>query len=272
MHYQKNDPPAALRSRVTGFWYLCLDFAHLPNGFEVLQDGYVEIMFHFGSPCYLATPTGWHRLPSPFRMGLLQAPVRLHARGPVTFLSAQCFPWAVSELWGLPAAPAGAGRVSQPLAQLHASLAQLMQAGQVAEAFAQLTQYLLARLGSVSSDQLLSLAGAAMHAAHGTLPIREVAAAAHATLRTLERQFKHATGYSVKNVSGLMRFAQVRNHLWVQPATSLAGLAHEMGYADQAHLSREFKRYSGTTPASFARTHASGSPAAGPDFVAFVQA
>ena len=33
----------------------------------------------------------------------------------------------------------------------------------------------------------------------------------------------------------------------------LAGLAQEYGYADQPHLSREFKRYSGTTPAAFAQ-------------------
>jgi len=164
------------------------------------------------------------------------------------------------------------GQGPRPLAQLHATLAQLVQAGKVAEAFAQLTQYLLARLVPGAGDRLLRLAGAAMHAAHGTLPVRQVAAAAHATLRTLERQFKHATGYSVKDVSGLMRFEQTRNQLWAQPATSLAGLAHEVGYADQAHLSREFKRYSGTTPAAFARTPAPGSPAAGADFVAFVQA
>ncbi len=59
-------------------------------------------------------------------------------------------------------------------------------------------------------------------------------------------------GYAVKDVLGLMRFEQVGNYLWQNPAASLAGLAHELGYTDQAHLSREFKRYGGTTPAAFA--------------------
>jgi len=69
-----------------------------------------------------------------------------------------------------------------------------------------------------------------------------------------------------------MRFEQVRNRLWHHPDTSLAGLAHELGYTDQSHLSREFKRYSGTTPAAFARTAKKGKQFTGSDFVAFVQA
>jgi AraC-like DNA-binding protein len=69
-----------------------------------------------------------------------------------------------------------------------------------------------------------------------------------------------------------MRFEQVRNHLWQYPKVNLAGLAHELGYTDQAHLSREFKRYSGTTPAAFARKAKKERPFASADFVAFVHA
>ena len=49
-----------------------------------------------------------------------------------------------------------------------------------------------------------------------------------------------------------------------------AGLAHELGYTDQSHLNREFKRYSGTTAASFARKAKTGKEAVSADFVAFV--
>ena len=111
-----------------------------------------------------------------------------------------------------------------------------------------------------------------MREARGALPVSQVAAAAHATVRTLERKFKHSAGRTVKDVSGLMRFEQVRNHLWIYPKANLAGLAQDLGYADQAHLSREFRRYSGTTPAAFARKAADRQQAAGTNFVAFVQA
>jgi AraC-like DNA-binding protein len=89
--------------------------------------------------------------------------------------------------------------------------------------------------------------------ARGALPVSQVATAAHATVRTLERKFKQSSGYTVKDVSGLMRFEQARNRLWHEPAVSLAALAQSLGYTDQSHLSREFKRYSGMTPAAFAQ-------------------
>ena len=100
---------------------------------------------------------------------------------------------------------------------------------------------------------MLFKAGAALSKTNGILPVSQVADAAHVTVRTLERNFKQSSGYSVKDVSGLMRFEQVRNRLLLEPESNLASLANELGYADQSHLSREFKRYSGTTPAAFAR-------------------
>ena len=111
-----------------------------------------------------------------------------------------------------------------------------------------------------------------MRGANGTMPVSKVAAAAHATVRTLERNFKQSSGYTVKDVSALMRFEQVRNRLWHHPDSNLAGLAYELGYTDQSHLSREFKRYTGTTPAAFARKAKKGKQAVSDDFVAFIQA
>ena len=111
-----------------------------------------------------------------------------------------------------------------------------------------------------------------MREANGTMPVSQVAAAANSTVRTLERKFKQSSGHSVKDVSGLMRFEQVRNRLWLYPDSNIAGLAHELGYTDQSHLSREFKRYSGTTPAAFARKAKKGKQVLTSDFVAFIQA
>jgi len=120
---------------------------------------------------------------------------------------------------------------------------------------------------------VLGKAGRALHAAAGTVSVRQVAAAAHATVRTLERKFKQAAGHSVKDVAGLLRFEQVGHHLWRYPAANLANLAQQLVYADQSHLGREFKRYSGgITPAAFARKAAQWQRAVSTNFVAFLLA
>ena len=120
------------------------------------------------------------------------------------------------------------------------------------------------------SNTLLSKAGNALRNSNGKITVNQIASEAHTTVRTLERNFKQSSGHTVKDVSGLMRFEQVRNHLWLYPNTNLAGLAHELGYTDQSHLSREFKRYSGITPSAFARKGKKEKQALS-DFVAFIQ-
>jgi AraC-like DNA-binding protein len=272
MHHQEVEPPAALRDTIKCFWYLNRDLGARPASFEVVPDGYAEIIFHFGSGCSFVTEAGLQPLPSPFMVGLLQQPAVFWAQNRLQIIGIRCFPWTVFELLGLLPGQDGVRIVEHPIAQLHAVLAARVQAGQLAEALAEVADYCWVAHARTAADRLLAKAGAAMRQAHGTLPVSHVAAAAHATVRTLERKFKQAAGYTVKDVSGLMRFEQVRNHLWQNPSASLASLAHELGYADQAHLSREFKRYSGTTPAAFARKTQRDRPAPGPDFVAFVQA
>ena len=176
------------------------------------------------------------------------------------------------DLLGLPPGQDGVRAVEHPIAQLQATLAASIKAGKVDEALAEVSQYFVQARSRLANDRLLAKAGGAMRAAHGTLPVSQVAAAAHATVRTLERKFKQAAGYTVKDVSGLMRFEQACHHIWQNPAASLAGLAQELGYADQAHLGREFKRYSGTTPAAFAHKATSWQQTVSTDFVAFVLA
>ena len=252
MHHQEAAPPAELQAAIKCFWHTRLNFAALPATFEVVPDGYAEIIFCFGSSCSIAQPGGWQQLPSPFLMGLLGQPAVFRAENQLEVIGIRCFPWTVFELLGLPPGPSGVRVLAHPIARLQTTLAPLVQAGRVADALAEAARYFL-KAQLAAPNQLLTKAGGAMQQAHGTLPVRAVAAAAHATVRTLERRFKQAAGHTVKDVSGLMRFEQVRNHLWHHPAANLAGLAHELGYTDQAHLSREFRRYSGTTPAAFAR-------------------
>jgi AraC-like DNA-binding protein len=272
MHHQEFEPPQELRDAIKCFWYNKRDAGGKGAPFEVQPDGYAEIIFHFGSGCSIAIDGAWQPMPSPFMMGLLNQPVTFHTRDIFEIIAIRCFPWTVFDLLGLPSGKDGVQMLGHPIAQLQPALAECIQDGKIDEAAARVKQYFLNARSTVAIDSMLYKAGVAMRKANGTMPVSQVAAAAHATVRTLERKFKESSGHTVKDVSGLIRFEQVRNHLWQHPDTNLAGLAHELGYTDQAHLSREFKRYSGTTPAAFARKGKKSKQAISSDFVAFVQA
>ncbi len=272
MLHQEFEPPEELRDTIKCFWYNRRDFGELQSSFEVMPDGYAEIIFYFGSACSISSSSGLQPLPSPFVMGLLNQPVIFSTKHRLEIIGIRCFPWTIFDLLGLPSGKDDGRIAEHPVAQLQSTLSEWIRAGEVGQAFAQVEQYFLHARTQVAMDSMLFKAGVAMRDANGSMPVSQVAAAAHATVRTLERKFKQSSGHTVKDVSGLMRFEQVRNRLWLYPDSSLADLAHELGYTDQSHLSREFKRYSGTTPAAFARKAKREKRAVGKDFGAFIQA
>lgn len=252
-NHQEFDVPTALQDAIKCFWYNKKDYGEQESSFEVVPDGYAEIIFYFGSHLSISYNETQQPLPSPFVIGLLNQPAVFNSINCLEIIGIRCFPWTVFDLLGLPSGKDEIHIFEHPIAQLQTTLNELILAQKIEEAIAQVQQFFLNAKSNVASDSILSKAGTAMREANGTIPVSQVAAAAHATVRTLERNFKQSSGHSVKDVSGLMRFEQVRNQLWTDPNTNIAGLAQELGYTDQSHLSREFKRYSGTTPAAFAR-------------------
>lgn len=268
-HHQEFDPPEALQDAIKCFWYDRRDYAEQESTFEVVPDGYAEIVFYFGSTLSIAHNGVLQSLPSPFIMGLLDQPVVLHSEKKVEIIAIRCFPWTVFDLLGLSSGKEGVQMFEHPIGQLQSTLNELILSEKREEAITLVKEYFINARSAIAANSLLFKAGVAMRNAKGSMPVSQVAEAAHATVRTLERNFKQSSGYSVKDVSGLIRFEQVRNQLWHNPDCNIAGLAQDLGYTDQSHLSREFKRYSGTTPAAFARKAKNESIKN--NFVAFVQ-
>jgi AraC-like DNA-binding protein len=269
MQHLELDTPEELRHLIAGFWYLEQDFGATPAAFEVLPDGHAELIFHFGSGCSILRDSRPEDLPSPFIVGLLGQPIHFYAKERLQIIGVKCYPWAVYDLLGLEPLKGGVAAFTHPVAALQDQLIPLLDAAAIDKALLLVRNWFRTRDAVIPPGNVLSKAGRAMLAGKGTLQVSSVAAAAHATVRTLERKFKASSGHTVKDVSGLMRFEQARDRLWCQPDLGMAGLAQELGYADQSHLNREFKRYCGMTAAGFARQAKARKAVLG-DFVAIV--
>lgn len=63
--------------------------------------------------------------------------------------------------------------------------------------------------------------------------------------------FRAAVGLTPKHYYRVKRFTSVLQHLASGNARSLADLAASVGYSDQAHLTREFREFSGITPTQY---------------------
>lgn len=75
-------------------------------------------------------------------------------------------------------------------------------------------------------------------------------------VRTLQRHFRHFIGVSPKWVILRYRLHEAAERLKSSRPPSLAELATELGYADQAHFARDFSKWIGRTPRDFAAAHA----------------
>lgn len=71
--------------------------------------------------------------------------------------------------------------------------------------------------------------------------------------RQLQRLFREHVGASPKWLLRRLRLQEAAGRLEQGGASTLTELAAELGYADHAHFTRDFKAATGRTPASFAR-------------------
>lgn len=71
--------------------------------------------------------------------------------------------------------------------------------------------------------------------------------------RQLERQFRENVGYGPKTLVRLARFQRVVRAVEPSASVGWARLAAENGYADQSHMSREFREFAGTTLTQYVR-------------------
>jgi len=81
----------------------------------------------------------------------------------------------------------------------------------------------------------------------GTPHLPALAEAVGLSERQLRRRFTEAVGYGPKTLHSILRFQRALDLGRAAPS-GLAAVAHEAGYADQAHFTREVRRLAGVTP------------------------
>jgi AraC-like DNA-binding protein len=82
----------------------------------------------------------------------------------------------------------------------------------------------------------------------GPARVDAVARAVGVAPRTLHRDVVAWTGLAPKTLARVLRFRAALARLGSTPPGSLARVAQELGYADQAHMAREFREFAGMPP------------------------
>jgi AraC-like DNA-binding protein len=119
--------------------------------------------------------------------------------------------------------------------------------------FALLDAVLLARLRDAPPVAAqLEHAWARLRSSDGAVAIGTLAEEVGWSRRHLAARFREDVGLGPKAVARVLRFERVTRALRAGGAAGLADVAYACGYADQAHLNRDFRAFAGTTPTGYA--------------------
>ncbi|BCY13268.1 helix-turn-helix domain-containing protein [Actinoplanes sp. L3-i22] len=116
-----------------------------------------------------------------------------------------------------------------------------------------LEQELRSRLAAAPAHglELVRYTARRLAVAHGAVPIGALTDAAGVSVNHLATLFKSHVGVTPKRVARIYRFARLIHAVDDCRPVDWARLAHRAGYFDQAHLSREFKDFTGHTPTGY---------------------
>jgi AraC-like DNA-binding protein len=90
-------------------------------------------------------------------------------------------------------------------------------------------------------------------ASGGSIPIGRLTDRLACSPNHLIRGFRSQVGVTPKQAGSIIRFGRASRALRSTSPPALAALAAACGYHDQSHMTRDFRRYAGTTPAAYAR-------------------
>ncbi|HYZ61357.1 MAG TPA: helix-turn-helix domain-containing protein [Acetobacteraceae bacterium] len=133
-------------------------------------------------------------------------------------------------------------------------IGRLMEAPTQGERLAILEQMLACRLADGSAaPRALEWAWERLQASAGRVRIGALAAELGCSRKHLTVRFHHEFGMPPKLFARILRFDRAMRLLRREPSPSWAELAVACGYADQAHLAREVRAFTGSAPAAFLR-------------------
>lgn len=235
-HHEFRPATGPLSELAEGVWHLR---SSARGSQTIAPDGRCEIILHRAAPPIEHRADGSStRQPAAFLYGPLTRVLTIEQDADMDVLAIRLHPWAVGAFTEKPA------DWRDRLVELPETGVSLTP-GTLAE-FASQAESALARFTPPAPASTVQAAIAGMES--GALSTLEsVADAARLTTRTLDRHFERTTGLTAALYLRLVRFHRARNAIKAG-AGRLSDVAAEAGYADQAHMTRDFRRFAGETP------------------------
>lgn len=228
-----------------GAW--CLSLPPGEQVQEIAPDGCCELIVHRGRPPLELRADGEAEQPGALIYGPLTRVLELRPQGALDMMGLRFRSWAIGAFCPDPFALRNR---AQPLEmvigrEVAGLLFRSAEAG--FQAFGKAARDGLAPAATPPREQALLEQLAKELVVHPGAEIADLVHWSGKTQRTLGRYYRRCAGLTPGEYLRLRRFQRARTAI-KQGATDLAGVAVDAGYADQAHMTRDFRRLAGRTP------------------------
>lgn len=226
---------------------------------RIFPDGCVEIIVQLDDRARSATPGGTLRLqPAAFLIGPLSTPLLLEPVGAMTTVGIRFRPGRAAAFlpFGVDRLGAGETEIGDVLGPGGTHLAEdLGNAPSDAARIEIVRVFLLRRLSGTPAAPSAPVAAAVRRIlGPRRFSVSALARESGWSVRQLERRFRSETGLTPRLLSRIVRFQRVfRGLAGAGAGSDWVSLALDCGYADQPHLIRDFREFTGQTPAAFRR-------------------
>lgn len=228
------------------------------SALRIFSDGNTGVVFNYGDPLFYQNEmhSGSTRLPASFLYGQLDTYRNVWAQGKIRLLIAVLHPFGAAALLKIPASELRnqiIGCVDCFGTDIEWVSDQIAALPTIHDKIRTAEHFLLTRLQNPAHDNtLVTNAIYIIHTQNGLVSVAQLTTLTGSTERQLQRKFEEQIGISPKRYAGITRMQYALRMLRKKSAhLSLAGIACEAGFFDQAHLIREMKNLSGLTPGQY---------------------
>ena len=235
LRYAEQEPSPALSTHVLTYWSFAAAPDTAPHMHVIYPDGCVSLLVSSTSSVAVM-------------FGPRTSPHETRAVPGMRVWGVRFWPDVGGRVVGVPArelrdvvrtAPAAYAGFREMLSDVHDD----------ATAWARMEEWCTARVDSWHvPDSRVRRAVEAITATAGTIQLAELATTCDLSPRQLQRLFRDATGLTIKEYARIRRYRTALAPTLESEAQSWARLAATFGFSDHAHLSREFRTLTGTSP------------------------
>jgi AraC-like DNA-binding protein len=236
--YEESEPARDVRDLVACNWVRVVRLLGVAEPTPIIPDGCADIMVVDDAPPFVAGPDATTRWITE-REGTVIVGIRLR-------------PGAASSVFGCPATRIlNGGALLSDLAPGAGALHErLRSTSNLLARHALLEDFVRTAMRAHGNDRAMIAACRWLTADPG-LEIGTLATQLDWTARTLHRRFQNACGYGPKHFQRIMRVQKAIRAAHEAPRPRLARVAQAAGFADQAHMTRDFRDITGFTPARY---------------------